>query len=202
MEIKLQKRFRKLVLPAASVLAILIAAGVVLFVSSNSAPTTAVLVANKDLAEGAVLKTIDFQVQNVSINLKPSPYLAKFQSNMVLLHSIGKGEFISKLALGRSDQSRIPFRINGLRPISKAITVGDHVDVWATEISHSTVANSSQPVAFDAIVTLIEESTSMAQESTNIELRIREDYLETLLNATDSNFQLSIILHETLADIE
>jgi len=35
-----------------------------------------------------------------------------------------------------------------------------------------------------------------------VEIRIEPDYLETLLTAVDSNYRISLILHEALSDLE
>jgi hypothetical protein len=53
-------------------------------------------------------------------------------------------------------------------------------------------------VVFGAIVLAIENSSSMAQVTTSVELRIDPAYLEPLLLATDSNYKISLILQETL----
>jgi len=201
MEIKLQKRFAKYLLPSISALALV---GAIALVSINLASTPevrTVLVATKDLPEGAVIQTENFTQVKLPLGSIASVYLSQFEPGMMLLQSVSKGELLSRLKLTRQTDVRIPIRLNGLRPISKVIGIGDRVDIWATEQSSSN-QSEPQPVAFDAIVTAIESENSMTQSSTNIEIRISEDYLETLLTATDSNYQLSVILHETLADIE
>jgi hypothetical protein len=110
-----------------------------------------------------------------------------------------KGELLSKTGVSQVSDQRIPIRLNNLPQISKAISVGDKVDVWATP---QDLANSPEAVAFRAIVVLLETTNSMAQITTSVEIRIEPEYLETLLTAGDSNYRISLILHETMSDLE
>jgi hypothetical protein len=139
----------------------------------------------------------DFRLMALPLGSIAPAYLSQFEPGMMLLQSVSKGELLSRRNLTKETDVRIPIRLNGLRPISKVIGVGDRVDIWATE-QNATNQSEPQPVAFDAI----ESEDSLTQSSTNLEIRIIEEYLETLLTATDSNYQLSVILHETLADIQ
>lgn len=200
MEIKLQKRFAKYLAPAIAVIATIAAVLVVTVNLSSMPPTRMVLVASKDLSEGQSLKPSDVRELRLPLGSLAGNYLSHLKGSILLNRSVAKGELIAKSGVANEVGVLIPIRLNNLRPISKAISVGDRVDIWATEQSH-TVAEAPEPVAFNAIVTLIEANDTVTQSSTNLEVRISEEYLETLLNATDSNFQLSVILHETLADI-
>ncbi|MFM2384798.1 MAG: hypothetical protein RL166_672 [Actinomycetota bacterium] len=201
MEIKLQKRVTKYWLPSISVFALLGAIALVSINLSNVPEVRTVLVAADNLPEGKALEPGDLVEIKLSLGSHAAPYLKRFETGLVLLKSVAKGELLSRLNLTKASDLRIPVRLNGLRPISKVIEIGDRVDIWATQ-QGSLSQSIPEPVAFDAIVTLIEADSSMAQNSTNLEIRISEDYLETLLTATDSNYQLSVILNETLADIE
>jgi Flp pilus assembly protein CpaB len=199
-EIKLQKKYAKLLLPAVSVLAIAIALATTAFQLVSQPTASTVLIANRDLAEGAGVLPTDFHAEKLSIGALASNYLSKIGKGQVLTHPVLKGELLSKRSIAEGESELIPIRLNGLRPIAKSISVGDRVDIWATAQNHSLNPTAPEPVAFDAIVTAIESNTSMTQSSTTVEIRIAEEYLETILSATDSNSQLSIILHETLAD--
>lgn len=201
MEIKLQKRVTKYLLPLTSALALVAATALFVVNLSSSPETRAVLIATRDLAEGESLQESDVRSVQIPLGNLAKNYKSKFQPNLFLERSVSQGEFLSKRDFTDSASPRIPVRLNDLKPISKAITVGDRVDIWAIEQSQ-VGASEPQPVAFDAVVTLIEANNSMAQNLTNLEIRISEEYLETLLLATGSNFQLSVILHETLADLE
>lgn len=200
MEIKLQKRVAKFLLQSISALALLLAIAIVSINHYSSPEVRSVLIAAKELPEGRALQPDDLIEIKLPLGSAAASYLSKYEVGLVLQHSLSKGELLSRLNLTDTVDARIPIRLNGLRPISKVIGVGDRVDIWATQ-QGSLTQSEPQPVAFDAIVTVIEADKSMTQSSTNLEIRIREDYLETLLTATDSNYQLSVILHETLADI-
>lgn len=200
MEIKLQRKYAKLLLPAASVAAIVVALLTTFLQIASKPAIKAVLIANRDLAEGSPVQATDFHVEQLPIGAASANYLSKIGKDLTLTLPVLKGELLSKRSIAEGSSALIPIRLNGLRPIAKAISVGDRVDVWATAQNHSLNASAPEPVAFNAIVTAIESNTSMTQSITNVEIRITEDYLETLLSATDSNAQLTIILHETLAD--
>lgn len=200
MEIKLQKRFAKYLSPAIAVATTLIA-GTIVAINLNSAPTShPVLIATKDLSEGQTLVPGDVREVKLALGGLANNYLTKLSGKLTLNRSMTKGELITKNGVVNGSELLIPIRLNNLRPISRAISVGDRVDIWATEQTQ-TSNSAPEPVAFNAIVTLIETNNSMTQNSTILEIRIGSEYLETLLDATDSNSQLSVILHETLADI-
>lgn len=201
MEIKLQKRFTKYLLPIASALALVTATGLFIVNLATAPETRVVLIANRDLAEGESLEDSDVRLVQVPLGNLADNYQSEFEPNLVLAQSVSKGELLSKRDFTETVDLRIPVRLNDLKPISMAISVGDHVDVWAVERSQ-VGATEPEPVAFDAVVTMIESNNSMAQNLTNLEIRISEEYLESLLLATGTNFQLSVILHETLADLE
>ena len=200
MEIKLQRKHARYLLPAVSVLVIAIALSTTAIQLTSQPPARTVLIANRDLAEGTLVLPADFHPEKLSIGAFASNYLSKLGKGQILTQPILKGELLSKRSVAEGQSELIPIRLNGLRPIAKSISVGDRVDVWATAQNHSLNPAAPEPVAFDAIVTAIESNTSMTQSSTTVEIRIAEDYLETILSATDTNAQLSIILHETLAD--
>ena len=200
MEIKLQKKFAKYLAPAVAVVAILAAALIVTITFSSMPPTRSVLIAARSLSEGQHLNPGDVREVKLPLGDLAGNYLSEIQESVVLNRSVAKGELITRSSATKEVDLRTPIRLNNLRPISKSISVGDRVDIWATAQTQ-TAGAAPEPVALNAIVTLIEANNSMTQSSTNIEIRIGLEYLETLLNATDSNFQLSVILHETLADI-
>jgi Flp pilus assembly protein CpaB len=201
MEIKLQKRVTKYLLPMTSALALAAATGLFIVNLSSSPETRAVLIATRDLPEGELLHESDVRITQIPIGNLAENYQSEFEPNLFLERSVTQGELLSKRYFTDTATARIPVRLNDLKPIAKSISVGDRVDIWAIERSQ-VGASEPQPVAFDAIVTLIEANNSMAQNLTNLEIRIGEEYLESLLLATGSNFQLSVILHETLADLE
>lgn len=200
MEIKLQKKYTKYLLPIFSAVAIVVALLTTVVQIASEPAIQSVLIANRDLAEGAQIQAADFHAEKLAIGASSDKYLSSVGADQILTQPIMKGELLSKRSIAKGSSPLIPFRLNGLRPIAKAISVGDRVDVWATAQNRSLNPTAPEPVVFDAIVTAIEANTSMTQNTTNVEIRISEEYLETLLNATDSNAQLSIILHETLAD--
>lgn len=201
MEIKLQKRITKYLLPLSSALALAAATGLVLLNIFTSPETRAVLIATRDLAEGDFLQESDVRSVQIPLGNLADNYKSEFQPNLFLERSVTQGELLSNRDFTDTADVRIPVRLNDLKPISKAISVGDRVDIWAIERSQ-TGDTEPQPVVFNAVVSLIEANNSMAQNLTNLEIRISEEYLESLLLATGPNFQLSVILHETLADLE
>lgn len=199
MKIKLQKPAQKVLVPTALSVALMAMATYTLVTFAGQPKTSSVLIATKDLAEGETPTEADFRKIEIPLGSVAANYLAVYPKGSQLAQSVTKGSLVPKRALARSNQIRVPIRLNNLKPISKEISVGDFVDVWATELSPS-VTDSPQPIAFRALVTAIEENTSMTQSSTSVELRVDQSFLESLLAATDSKFQISLILNETLAD--
>ena len=201
MEIKLQKRLAKYLFPAISVGALLVTASLLLLGFTSSPLKQSVLVASRDLPVGAKLNASDVHSVQLSLGNLSINYLTKLQPGLVLASSLAKGQLVPKLNLTQEDEHWFPIRLNNLRPIAKSINVGDKVDVWSSKQAQlGTTAPES--VAFEAVVTQIENNTSMAQSSTSVELRVSSEYLESLLAAIDSGSQISLILHESLLDAE
>ena len=199
MELKLRKLSLKYLLPISSLLA-LATALVTAVVTVNLTPATqTVLIAKTPIAEGQPITSELVSQTELPIGDLASIYLSKLKPDLIAARSMTKGELLSKTGVSQVSDQRIPIRLNNLPQISKAISVGDTVDVWATP---QDLANSPEAVAFRAIVVSLETTNSMAQITTSVEIRIEPEYLETLLTAVDSNYRISLILHETMSDLE
>lgn len=201
MELKLKRLSRKYLLPTLSfsALAITVLVAGVTMVTTPSNQT--VLVANTEIAEGQAIKSQNLTKISLPIGKLSANYLGKLKPGLVAARSIAKGELITNQILSVETDKRIPIRLNNLPQISREISVGDVVDVWSTPMTGG-MALTPEPAAFNAIVASIETNSSMAQVTTSVELRISPEYLETLLQVTDSNYKISLILHETLSDLE
>lgn len=199
MELRLRRLSRKQLLPLMSFSA-LGAAIVIAGLTLNLTPATqTVLLAKANISEGQVITAELVYQANLPIGNAGTNYLSRLQPNLVATTSIAKDALIPKGAIAPASDKRIPIRLNNLPQISKAISVGDTVDVWATAQDLST---PPEVIAFNAIVVQVETNNSMAQTTTTVELRIEVDYLETVLASIDSNYRISLILHETLSDLE
>ena len=199
MELKLRKLSLKYLLPISSFIA-LATALVTAVVTVNLTPATqTVLIAKTPIAEGQPITSEVVSQTELPIGDLASIYLSELKPDLIAARSMTKGELLSKTGVSQVSDQRIPIRLNNLPQISKAISVGDKVDVWATP---QDLANSPEAVAFRAIVVSLETTNSMAQITTSVEIRIEPEYLETLLTAVDSNYRISLILHETMSDLE
>jgi hypothetical protein len=201
MEVRFQKGWVKYLIPGISVTALVATLIFLGLITITTPKTQAVLIAARDLAPGVSLQAGDLREVQLPLGELSSNYLTHLNHGWVLNQAVSKGQLIPKGSLSQSQDSLIPIRLNNLRPIPKTISVGDSVDVWASTPSQLT-KSTPEPVAFHAVITLIEANNSMAQNTTNVELRVSGDFLESLLAAVDSNCQISLILHETAADIE
>ncbi len=201
MELKLKRLSRKYLLPTLSFSALGITMLVAGFTMATTPSNQTVLVANTAIAEGQTIKPQDLTKTSLPIGNLAANYIKNLKPGLVAARPIVKGELITKQVLKTESDQRIPIRLNNLPQISREISVGDVVDVWSTPITGG-MALTPEPAAFNAIVTSIETNSSMAQVTTSVELRISPEYLETLLQVTDSNYKISLILHETLSDLE
>jgi Flp pilus assembly protein CpaB len=200
MELKLRRLSRKYLLPTVSFSALLVTVVIAGLTMGSTPDKQKVLVAKTPIYEGQALNSDSVASIELPIGELGRNYLSELQAGLIATRSIAKGEILAKNLLSVNQDQRIPIRLNDLQPISSSISVGDIVDVW----SSATVQGSSgvpEPVAFNAIVTSILTNSSMAQQTTCVELRISPEYLESLLTATDSNYKISLILHETLSDL-
>lgn len=197
MELKLKRIGAKHLLPVVSFTALFAAIVIAGLNLSFPQESQTVLQAKANIAAGETI--IESQLESVSVPLGSlrSLYLSEFQEGVIANSSIFKGELVPKSALAKEADLRVPVRINNLPQISKSIKIGDRVDVWASSVNNSQPI-APEPVVFGAVVLAIENSSSMAQITTSVELRIDPAYLEPLLLATDSNYKISLILQETL----
>lgn len=200
MELRLQTRFRKHLGASISVATLVATITIAAVNLAATSPTKTVLITTHAIAEGDTLTREDVVELKIPIGKLADNYLTELSPKLTVIQSLSKGELIPKLAAVNQETQLIPVRLNGLSPISREVSVGDRVDIWATQLTQGS-ASTPEAVAFEAMVTAIETNNSMAQNTTSVELRISADYLETLLQAVDSNYKISVILHETLADI-
>ncbi|CAB4548172.1 MAG: hypothetical protein F2529_05025 [Actinobacteria bacterium] len=199
MELKLRKLSLKYLLPISSFIALATALATAVVTVNLTPATQTVLIAKTPIAEGQPITSELVSQTELPIGDLASIYLSKLKPDLIAARSMTKGELLSKTGVSQVSDQRIPIRLNNLPQISKAISVGDKVDVWATP---QDLASSPEAVAFRAIVVSLETTNSMAQITTSVEIRIEPEYLETLLTAVDSNYRISLILHETMSDLE
>ncbi len=197
MELKLKRIGAKYLLPAVSFTALFAAIIIAGLNLSFPQESQTVLQAKANIAAGETITESKLEIVSVPLGSLRSLYLSEFQEGVIANSSIFTGELLPKSALAKELDVRVPVRINNLPQISKSIKIGDRVDVWASSLNNSQPI-APEPVVFGAIVLAIENSSSMAQITTSVELRIDPAYLEPLLLATDSNYKISLILQETL----
>jgi Flp pilus assembly protein CpaB len=196
-ELKLKRIGAKYLLPAVSFTALFAAIIIAGLNLSFPQESQTVLQAKANIAAGETITESKLEIVSVPLGSLRSLYLSEFQEGVIANSSIFTGELLPKSALAKELDVRVPVRINNLPQISKSIKIGDRVDVWASSLNNSQPI-APEPVVFGAIVLAIENSSSMAQITTSVELRIDPAYLEPLLLATDSNYKISLILQETL----
>jgi hypothetical protein len=186
-------------LPISSLIALATALATAVVTVNLTPATQTVLIAKTPIAEGQPITSELVSQTELPIGDLARNYLSALTPDLIAARSMAKGELLSKTGVSQVSDQRIPIRLNNLPQISKAISVGDKVDVWATP---QDLSESPQAVAFRAIVVSLETTNSMAQITTSVEIRIELEYLETLLTAVDSNYRISLILHETMSDLE
>jgi hypothetical protein len=197
MEIKLQKPSKKLILPGISIGAILIAAIVVVLNLHTQGQLNRVLTATTDIAPGEILNASNSTIQTVDVNSQK--YLSHIPKDGRTTQAILKGQFIPIQSVSQTQDIRTPIRFNGLQTISEQLSIGDHVDVWATPNDRQR-GSGAEVVAFDAIVTKVINTSNMAINQSSVELRIHPDYLLGVLEAKANGLSIELILTETLAD--
>ncbi|MEO0312805.1 MAG: hypothetical protein RL140_35 [Actinomycetota bacterium] len=197
MDIKLQKPSRKLILPAISVLAIIVSALIVVLDHQGGSQLHKVLVAKSDIAIGQALDDSNTSIESKAFD--PSGYLSKLTNGITATQTILKGQLIPSQSVARSVDPRTPIRFNGLQTISDQLSVGDHVDVWATPNDRQS-GGGAEVVAFDAIVTKVVNTSNMALNQTSVEVRIPTEYLVGVLEAKANSLAIELVLSETLDD--
>jgi cell division protein FtsL len=197
MEIKLQKPSRKMILPAISALTMIIAIVVVSVNLGTQTHLHRVLIATKDIPVGETLSANNTEL--TALNLDSQNYLTEPPKAGRINQTILKGQLIPTQSISDDQDVRTPIRFNGLQTISEQLSIGDHVDIWATPNDHQP-GTGAEVVAFDSIVTKVINISNMAINQTSVELRINPDYLVSVLEAKANGLSIELVLTETLAD--
>lgn len=197
MEIKLQKPSRKLILPGIAVATTIIAIAVISLNLQTQNQLHRVLIATKDIAIGEALTANNTKTETTDRN--PHNYLTQIPKDTKINQSVLRGQLIPVQSATKTKDIRTPIRFNGLQTISEQLSIGDHVDVWATPNDRQS-GTGAEVVAFDAIVTKVINTSNMAINQTSVELRINPDYLESVLEAKANGLSIELVLTETFAD--
>ncbi|MEY4398031.1 MAG: hypothetical protein RLZ53_607 [Actinomycetota bacterium] len=197
MEIKLQKPSRKLILPGIAVATTIIAIAVISLNLQTQNQLHRVLIATKDIPIGEALTANNTKTETTDRN--PHNYLTQIPKDTKINQSVLRGQLIPVQSATKTKDIRTPIRFNGLQTISEQLSIGDHVDVWATPNDRQS-GTGAEVVAFDAIVTKVINTSNMAINQTSVELRINPDYLESVLEAKANGLSIELVLTETFAD--
>lgn len=197
MEIKLQKPSRKLILPGIAVATTIIAIAVISLNLQTQNQLHRVLIATKDIPIGEALTANNTKTETTDRN--PHNYLTQIPKDTKINQSVLRGQLIPVQSATKTKDIRTPIRFNGLQTISEQLSIGDHVDVWATPNDRQS-GTGAEVVAFDAIVTKVINTSNMAINQTSVELRINPDDLESVLEAKANGLSIELVLTETFAD--
>ena len=197
MEIKLQKPSKKLILPGISVALTIIAIVVIALNLQTQRQLQRVLIATKDIPIGEILTADNTKIEVTDLN--PKNYLNRLPKDSKAIQTVLKGQLVPAQSTTQTQDLRTPIRFNGLQTISEQLSVGDHVDIWATPNDRQP-GNGAEVVAFDAIVTKVVNTSNMAISQTSVELRINPEYLVSVLEAKANGLSIELVLSETLAD--
>lgn len=197
MEIKLQKPSKKLILPGISVALTIIAIVVIALNLQTQRQLQRVLIATKDIPIGEILTADNTKIEVTDLN--PKNYLNRLPKDSKTIQTVLKGQLVPAQSTTQTQDLRTPIRFNGLQTISEQLSVGDHVDIWATPNDRQP-GNGAEVVAFDAIVTKVVNTSNMAISQTSVELRINPEYLVSVLEAKANGLSIELVLSETLAD--
>lgn len=197
MEIKLQKPSKKLILPGISVALTIIAIVVIALNLQTQRQLQRVLIATKDIPIGEILTADNTKIEVTDLN--PQNYLNRLPKHSKAIQTVLKGQLVPAQSTTQTQDLRTPIRFNGLQTISEQLSVGDHVDIWATPNDRQP-GNGAEVVAFDAIVTKVVNTSNMAISQTSVELRIKPEYLVSVLEAKANGLSIELVLSETLAD--
>lgn len=197
MEIKLQKPSRKLILPGLSIATTIVAATLITLNLQTQSHLHRVLIATKDIPIGETLTAANTTIENTDLNAQN--YLTHIPKENQTTQTLLKGQLIPVQSTSNTQDIRTPIRFNGLQTISEQLSIGDHVDVWATPNDRQS-GTGAEVVAFDAIVTKVINTSNMAINQTSVELRINPDYLVSVLEAKANGLSIELVLTETLAD--
>lgn len=191
MDLKLKKPSKKLILPAISIIAIALSISLQFLANPPERQSVKVLISTHDLIAGSPVSQKDFEV--IEMPVSSDLYLTRLTGTKFLEFNIRKGQLVPTQAITSEGDGRVMVRLNNLAGLLSEIRVGDQVDIWAMPGQLQEVSNV-QVVAFEAIVSKIEEITSLGQLQVNVELRIPADYLEPVMQAKAGGMQFDIVL--------
>lgn len=167
--------------------------------------TTPVYVADGTIASGQRLAANQLRVVNVNLGDATDQYLTPEDdlSGLLSIQAVPDGEFVSMSAISNSEQRGSAVTvITASGPMPDQSGVGSKVDIWATTpeamsvvdgISTTTPASADRIVIAAEVVRIPAAEGFAASELHQIEVRVREDQLQALLQAIAADRGLHVV---------
>jgi hypothetical protein len=154
--------------------------------------TNQVLVANRDLSEGTVVRTSDFSLQAVKLGDSASLYLNKIKAGGVVINRLAKGQLLARTDLAPSPlQTTLATVLTFTDQLPVKLRSGSRVDVWATERVAGAEPSS---IAQGCSVANLTSLSSLGQKSTAVEVDCLPEFLPLLLKAKATEATLALVL--------
>jgi len=169
---------------------------------SGSNSEVALLVAKHDIFVGDALSADDFETKSVTLGESAARYLrpGNLPVGSLARREILSGELAAKTAIGLPEGSLVPLAVTFSQSLPHQVIAGRKVDVWATAVHLGQVDDAPQPIALGAIVTALNQTSSMGQTRTTAELMVSSTYVSALLLAQADGSVISLVLNPTAAD--
>ena len=169
---------------------------------TGSSTETALLVAKHDIFVGDAVSADDFDTKNLALGDSASKYLrsGNLPAGSLARREILSGELATKTAIGLPEGSLVPLAVTFSQSLPHQVIAGRKVDVWATTVHLGQVDDAPQPIALGAIVTALNQTSSMGQTRTTAELMVSSTYVSALLLAQADGSVISLVLNPTAAD--
>lgn len=177
-------------------LPIAVSLGVATAVLWPQSPTRAILVAREDLSAGTVVSEKDFEAKPVKIGDSESLYLTALPKAGVLVHSLAKGELVTRTSIAPSPlETLLPTVLEFSDALPNKLRIGSAVDVWATP--HAQIAEPT-PIALECEVSNITNSSGLGLKVTDVEVECLPEFLPALLKAKANQSTIAVVLQPNL----
>jgi len=149
--------------------------------------TLQILPGDKIDQTNATLVSIDLQGQS-------DLYLSVLKPNRVSRSAISPGELIPKSSVTDDSAAQLTTLVLQLqRPMSASVRTGDKVDVYCTKLLAAGSVGEPELTVIGAFVRSISASSALGQNTQNVELSFRPQFLPGLLTAVSREDDIALV---------
>lgn len=168
----------------------------VLVVLQFSRPIPEVLIAKKDIAQGATLTITDFEVASIDLGSAQDSYVLvnEFPEGASLAKSISEGEVLAKSQSAEfGPRGFTVIRFMPELPVAKSLKIGDRVGVWVVSGEQFEDLQPAEQIAAGRLMSIEENEGLFADEQPYVEITVPEITLPEVLKSMAADDRVFLV---------